>query len=363
MAAEIRALTGVRGVAALVIVVYHFGKFHIDRSSGHMVWAVPHGYMPVDMFFMLSGFVMGYTYKDAFVSAPWENYKTFLIKRFARLYPAYWVIGALYALKIAAGLTGEETFARFDAWDAVGNFLMLVGWGLHIYPLIGVSWASSAELGSYFALPVLMKNVLQKGIASWAGCVVLSFVGIYLVSISGKGSSGPLDVVQVDSLLPLLRALAGFTLGLATFRFAGYLDRLSATAQDVLVVAILIAIVAAAVFTTGDLLVYALFIPFIAILSRDGRAAQFLFGNKLAYHLGMISYSIYLIHPLFITFAERSSRHFGSTVTAYAICVAVSCACIWLLSYLSYRFVEVLGRQFVSSLFISRGQTSRPAAV
>jgi peptidoglycan/LPS O-acetylase OafA/YrhL len=129
------------------------------------------------------------------------------------------------------------------------------------------------------------------------------------------------------------------------------------------VVAILIAIVAAAIFTTGDLLVYALFIPFIAILSRDGRAAQFLFGNKLAYHLGMISYSIYLIHPLFITFAERSSRHFGSTVTAYAICVAVSCACIWLLSYLSYRFVEVLGRQFVSSLFISRGQTSRPAAV
>jgi Acyltransferase family len=127
MAAEIRALSGVRGVAALVIVVYHFGKFHIDRTSGHMVWAVPHGYLPVDMFFMLSGFVMGYTYKDAFVSAPWENYKTFLIKRFARLYPAYWVIGALYALKMAAGLTGEETFARFDAWDAVGNFLMLVG--------------------------------------------------------------------------------------------------------------------------------------------------------------------------------------------------------------------------------------------
>jgi peptidoglycan/LPS O-acetylase OafA/YrhL len=185
MAAEIRALSGVRGVAALVIVVYHFGKFHIDRTSGHMVWGVPHGYLPVDMFFMLSGFVMGYTYKDAFVSAPWENYKTFLIKRFARLYPAYWVIGALYALKMAVGLTGEETFARFDAWDAVGNFLMLVGWGLHIYPLIGVSWASSAELGSYFALPVVMKNTLQKGIVSWAACVVLSFVGIYLVSISG----------------------------------------------------------------------------------------------------------------------------------------------------------------------------------
>jgi peptidoglycan/LPS O-acetylase OafA/YrhL len=361
MAADIRALTGVRGVAAVIIVVYHFGKFHLDPSSGAIVWNVPRGYLPVDMFFMLSGFVMGYVYKDAFVSAPWENYKIFLIKRIARLYPAYLAIGALYALKMAAGLTGEETFARFDGWDAIGNLLMLVGWGLHIYPLIGVSWASSAELGSYFALPVLMKYTLQKGVAWWAACVALSLLGIYLVSVSGNGSSGPLDVVQVTSFLPLLRAIAGFTLGLATFRFAGYLDRLSATAQDVLVVVILVAIFAAAILMAGDLLVYLLFIPFIAILSRDGRAAQFLFGNKLAYHLGVISYSIYLIHPLFITFAERSSRHFGSTLTAYALCVLACFPVIWLLSYLSYRFVEIPGRQFVTGLFIPRANVASAA--
>lgn len=362
MATDIRALTGVRGVAALVIVVYHFGKFRLDPSSNITVWSVPHGYLPVDMFFMLSGFVMGYVYRDAFLSDPWRNYKTFLIKRIARLYPAYIAIGALYSLKIAAGLTGEETFARFDLFDAIGNLLMLVGWGLHIYPLIGVSWASSAELGSYFALPVLLKYTLQKSVAWWAVCVALSLAGIYLISISGKGSSGPLDVVSVDSLLPLLRAMAGFTLGLATFRFAGYLDRLSGIAQDVLVVVVLALIIAEAVFIRNDLLVYLMFIPFIALLSRDGRAARLLFGNKLAYHLGAISYSIYLIHPLFITFAERSSRHFGSTPTAYAICVLVSFAAIWLLSYLSYRFVEMPGRQFVTDLFIPKANSAPVAA-
>jgi peptidoglycan/LPS O-acetylase OafA/YrhL len=362
MAADIRSLTGVRGIAAVIIVVYHFGKFHIDRNTGTNVWSVPQGYLPVDLFFMLSGFVMGYVYRDAFVSEPWKNYRIFLIKRIARLYPAYLVIGALYVLKIALGLTGEETFARFNVFDAIGNLLMLVGWGLHIYPLIGVSWASSAELGSYFALPVLIKYTLQKGIAWWAACVVLSLLGIYLVASSGMGSSGPLDVVQVYSLLPLLRALVGFTLGLATFRFAGALDRLSATAQDVAVVVILGAIVAEAVFIASDLLVYVMFIPFIAILSRDGRVAQFLFGNRLAYHLGVISYSIYLIHPLFITFAERSSRHFGSTVTAYALCVLVSCAAIWLLSYVSYRLVEIPGRQFVTGLFIPREKVAPAAA-
>jgi peptidoglycan/LPS O-acetylase OafA/YrhL len=354
MPADIRSLTGVRGVAAVVIVVYHFGKFHLDPGSGVIVWSLPHGYLPVDMFFMLSGFVMGYVYKDAFLSSPMKNYKTFLIKRFARLYPAYIVICGFYALKIALGLTGEETFARFSGLDILGNLLMLVGWGLHIYPLIGVSWASSAEIGSYIALPVLMRYTLQKNIAWWCTCVGLSLIAIYLISISGKGSSGPLDVVQDDSLLPLLRAMAGFTLGLATFRYAGYLDRLSGGVQDVLVIVTLALIFAAALLTTNDLTIYLLFIPFIAILSRDGRVAQLLFGNKLVYHLGIISYSIYLIHPLFVTFAERSSRHFGSTVTAYAICVLVSFAVIWLLSYLSYRFVEIPGRQFVTGLLIPK---------
>ena len=105
MAAEIRALTGVRGVAALVIVVYHFGKFRLDPSSRITVWSVPDGYLSFDMFFMLSGFVMGYVYRDAFLSEPWKNYRTFLIKRIARLYPAYFAIGALLCV---------ENSARFD---------------------------------------------------------------------------------------------------------------------------------------------------------------------------------------------------------------------------------------------------------
>lgn len=354
MKADIRSLTGVRGAAAVIIVIYHFGTFRLDPTSSVTVWSVPHGYLAVDMFFMLSGFVIAYVYADAFLAAAPGTYRTFLIKRFARLYPAYIVISAFYALKIAFGLTGEETFARFNWFDAVGNLLMLVGWGLNIYPLVGVSWASSAELGSYFMTPVLMKYTLQKGVASWAACVALALFAIYLISISGRGSNGSLDVVSRDSFLPLLRAITGFALGLATFRYADSLDRLSPNALDVLLVAILASMVAVAVLTADDLPIYFLFIPLIAILSRDGRLAQLLFGNRLVFHLGLISYSIYLIHPLFLTFAERSSRHLGNNLTAYVLCVLTSFAAIWLLSYLSYRLVEVPGRQFVIRLLSLR---------
>jgi peptidoglycan/LPS O-acetylase OafA/YrhL len=354
MKADIRSLTGVRGVAALIIVIYHYGKFRLDLSGNATVWAIPHGYLPVDMFFMLSGYVIGYVYHDAFLSGSQESYKIFLFKRFARIFPAYLVISALYALKIAAGLTGEETFARFGWFDAVGNLLLLTGWGLNVYPLIGVSWASSAELGSYFVAPLLMKYTLQKDVRWWTICVLLSLIGIILIAYSGKGSSGPLDVVDRNSFLPLCRAMIGFTLGLATLRYADYLDRLSAIAQDVLVIVILASMIAIAVFTPYDLPIYLLFIPFIAILSRDGRVAQALFGNRLVYHLGLISYSIYLLHPLFLTFAERSSRHVGNTMTAYVFCTLACFAAIWLLSYLSYRFVEMPGRQFVLALLSPR---------
>jgi len=86
--------------------------------------------------------------------------------------------------------------------------------------------------------------------------------------------------------------------------------------------------------------------------------ALLLFGNRLAYHLGLISYSIYLLHPLFLTFAERSSRHFGSTATAYVLCTLVCLAAIWLLSYLSYRFVEMPGRQLATGLVRARTATA-----
>src|SRR5215470_11299411 len=128
MVKEIRALTGVRGVAAMIIVLYHFSTVYLYSGGVREYFEVPHGYLPVDLFFMLSGFVIALVYKDAFVIAPFRSYLEFWIKRVARLYPAYLAIGVLYLVKIALGLAGE-TFDQFSLFDGVGNLLMLSGWG------------------------------------------------------------------------------------------------------------------------------------------------------------------------------------------------------------------------------------------
>ncbi len=131
-----------------------------------------------------------------------------MVKRVTQLYPAYWVIAVLYLL-VGAG-AHRDTLASFDAHDAVGNALMLTGWGLHVYPLVSVSWAASSELGSYFLLPVLLVVMFQRGLVVSVLASVAALAGVVIIAISGLGSAGPLDVTNGDSFLPLLRAVAGF---------------------------------------------------------------------------------------------------------------------------------------------------------
>jgi peptidoglycan/LPS O-acetylase OafA/YrhL len=343
-------LTGVRGVAAAIIVVYHFGDIQLSTGGTGSFFRIPYGYLIVDLFFMLSGYVMALTYREAFEHLTGKTFANFMLKRVARLYPAYFIIGLFYLAKIAADLSGEK-LGMYSAWDWVGNLFMLSGWGLYIFPVIGVAWAASAEMGSYILLPILMAFTLRKGkLAAWLS-VLAAFVAIYAVSISGRGSGGSLDVVNGNSFYPLLRAVAGFTLGLAIFRFSDVIDRLSMAAQDALVVVILLAIIVVDIVSPTDLPMYVLFIPLVAVLSRDGRVAQLLFGNALVYHLGIISYSIYLIHPLFVSFAVKTWRHFGETEGVYIVASLVCFAIIWALAEVSYRLVEMPGRKAVVSWF------------
>jgi peptidoglycan/LPS O-acetylase OafA/YrhL len=124
--------------------------------------------------------------------------------------------------------------------------------------------------------------------------------------------------------------------------------------QDGLVVALPLAIIAVGLADASDRLMYLLYIPLVAVLSRDGRMAQLLFGNALVYRLGIISYSIYLIHPLFVSFAIRTWRHLGQTEVVYIAASLVCFAIIWALAEVSYRFVEMPGRNWITQRFIPR---------
>ena len=100
---EIRALTGLRGIAAIQVMVYHF-EWSVP-VTGPLTAFLNHGYLCVDLFFILSGFVMATVYGHW--SEPgwtWAKYHTFLAHRIARIYPLYVFLLGGIVIGFAAGL-------------------------------------------------------------------------------------------------------------------------------------------------------------------------------------------------------------------------------------------------------------------
>ena len=103
---EIKCLTGLRGVAAVIVMLYHF-----CGTDSYLRPYVPHlisrGFLGVDVFFVLSGFVMALSYAALFKDGiAGTDYKVFMVKRLARVYPLYFLITLIFVVKHQLNLSG-----------------------------------------------------------------------------------------------------------------------------------------------------------------------------------------------------------------------------------------------------------------
>src|ERR1700758_3388223 len=83
---DIRALTGLRGIAAGMVVIYHFWPVGSAPAPG-LARAVGKGYLLVDLFFVLSGYVLALNYGSLFEEHPFSprSFATFFMRRGARI--------------------------------------------------------------------------------------------------------------------------------------------------------------------------------------------------------------------------------------------------------------------------------------
>jgi peptidoglycan/LPS O-acetylase OafA/YrhL len=86
--AYLNALTGLRFLAAFHVVLFHFRELALADGPEALYWIADKGYVSVGLFFVLSGFILTYTYADSTHSAP-LNRRAFWAARFARIYPVY----------------------------------------------------------------------------------------------------------------------------------------------------------------------------------------------------------------------------------------------------------------------------------
>ena len=162
---EIRALTALRGIAAMAVVLQHYSSSAATWSGHNIPSLAPHGYMAVDFFFVLSGFIMAYTYADAFAARGMKAYPDFLLRRVARVWPlqvftvlALLLTGFAYQASGAGwGLFRSENIV----FDVFANIFMLQGFDIGAN-MNGPSGTVSQELGAYIAFPLLLWCAMHR---------------------------------------------------------------------------------------------------------------------------------------------------------------------------------------------------------
>ncbi|MBO9621722.1 MAG: acyltransferase [Sphingomonas sp.] len=344
---RIAPLTGLRGIAAVAVMLYH-----IPHAPAFHAYAVPlfsRAYLCVDLFFILSGFVISIGYHERVVKhLATSSYGDFLLNRMARVWPLHFVVALVFLVRMLLNVSGEQGVPLTSA-NLFTNLLMIESWGWGTQPLAGNAWSVSTELVAYLLYPLVA--ILAFSRLAWAEGL-LAVLLLALVAMLGHGSRGPLDVNDSDTILPVLRCLAGFSLGVIAYRVVRHprCEQLLRGERGFLAACALL--VVAFLVPRGDVLVALAFVPVVIACYYDSRSSRALLANPLVFHLGLISYSIYLWHPLVRDIAARgmgiAHRH-GITGLDWTLVLATLFA-TWLLCWASYRLVEVPGHRLIKRL-------------
>ena len=351
---EIRALTGMRGVAALVVVAYHYVDSRINLPS-----AIGPGYVGVDLFFILSGFVMAMNYGQRFQNGfKWRAYVTFLQARFARVYPLYICVTlATYILIEATGATSPNRPTLVLAFNTLA--FQGLGAGLIYHPagsvLVGPAWSISVEVGAYLLFPMLAMLSLFRSHVIAAVIVAASLFCLITLQflptawLDQEYRRGPFDIYSTSTLWPLARCFAGFMLGLVAWRVSESGFARSFKRRGIFD-ALLILILAVLWAMRGmDVLIVFMFPLLILQISTDTSPIARLLGSRLVHFIGELSYAIYLIHipaaeflsyKLLFPIIDAHHVPHAWTVSLFLIFIVVL-----FLAWLSFEFIEKPSRR------------------
>jgi len=160
---ELKGLTGLRGVAAWFVVLYHIRKALGRNIPAGTLAVFAKGYLAVDLFFILSGFVMWLNYAerlhaDGIAAAP-----RFLLRRIARIWPLHLVmLGFAAALVLALNATGRYP-SGFPWHELPLHILLLQNWGFtRALTWNDPAWSISCELAAYLIFPILCGLVVWE---------------------------------------------------------------------------------------------------------------------------------------------------------------------------------------------------------
>jgi peptidoglycan/LPS O-acetylase OafA/YrhL len=276
------ALTSIRGFAALWVVGYHFEL--IMAQYGYRLWPgmTHYGYCAVDIFFILSGFILTTVYRGL----EWKGVGRFLTRRAFRIYPMHLaVLGVML-------LVWLDAYLRFGVHNDQQHLRWLPICALLLQPLVyhklmwnAVSWSVGVEAICYLLFPIVIMRmrvapVWLIGLCAVAGAILEHHIQIYDLYVWGDGA--------------VARGLVGFGLGMALRLLSERIATPSARTASLVELAALAGIAVALAIGQGA---YVPLCGALLILGLSWESGIVAWGLNAGwcFWLGRISYSVYLI--------------------------------------------------------------------
>jgi peptidoglycan/LPS O-acetylase OafA/YrhL len=384
MSVYLPTLTPLRGAAAVLVVLFHSQIFIYPVVDPRFTLFLEKGWLWVDFFFVLSGFILYYVYGEVFRNGVTRvAYRQYLRARFARVYPLhfftlFWVLGAgalILALPIANPEQSRFFHFIFDVHTVPASLALLQA--MHLFPtspLNTVSWSLSTEWWMYLFFPLLTPLLWRSSrsgecsrsrrIGSWLWLLTVAglygLVKYYLVPEFGMHlwQRQPATLNTINDFA-FLRCMAGFALGMLTCQWfqlnVGRRWLQNNAAFGIIGAALLLSLH----FDTNELVTVALFpLLILATAYNDSAVSRFLV-TVPAQRLGDWSFSIYMVHmPLFFTYRGIApfvglpvpegfftmAPHYGKGWLCFAAFLAVTLS----VASLCYRYLEVPARKVLN---------------
>jgi peptidoglycan/LPS O-acetylase OafA/YrhL len=327
------ALTGIRGFAAWFVVLYHVRPSVQGIMSPGWIDVFAKGYLAVDLFFVLSGFVLWFNYGERLSAGGRAQAWPFLWRRFARVWPLHAFILVLFVGWASVLAVLDKANPRYPFAELPLHFMLVQNWGFtKDLRWNDPAWSISTEFAAYLVFPLIAVAARWERLRTGALltiAVALCAAIAALFAAAGSGSLGD-HIAQ----LGLWRCLGAFCLGIV----ACLLWHIWHGERRAAMVA---AVACAAIVGAGfgfelpeTVFVPAAFLAGILALSLDRGPVSRLLSNRAAVYFGEISYSTYLSHFLLwilykLAFVGNDLQIGWAGLAGYVALVALASVCLY----------------------------------
>lgn len=342
---RIEQLTFTRFIAAIAIVVFHYGRDIF--FSGNFAFIFKQANFGVSYFFVLSGFVMAIAYGNQ----PKIHFGRFLQKRFARIYPVY-----LLAILILVYIFKDNL--DFYKKDIYWNLSLFQSW----MPSKALSfnftaWSLSVEIFFYITFPFIFNYIYKRFEPKYSIFIVLIFFIVSQIALMVLRSGAPFlnpssifvnhGFVYYSPIMHLNEFLVGNIAGLFL------LSKIKPKNYDIHIVIVVILIIIALkynpIFELHNGMLAILFVPLILLLSANIGIITRVFNMKLPIFLGEISYGIYILqYPINQLWVLQIAPRLGISNGNHYFFLYVLFLII--VSAISYKVVEIPLRKLINKI-------------